>query len=228
MVAIGGSRSKSGFGLKVIRPPKLVKILPLEKMLPFQIDSEYALFAASAIPDLKKMSKRVDIRVLKKMKRLQDFENRPLSEKLEDGSQSIVNHLYEKFNPLEEEGFDNDDDEEEELNQKGEELLIKSSENDSNKIENKNQFHEKNSSSSVTEEENMDSTADGEDEKKVQAETDTDVDGNDSLNNDQIPIHNAWSDRTSAGKMPIDMTDDKPIVSEDFKKLMESKRLTNR
>ena len=65
MVAIGGSRSKSGFGIKVIRPPKLVKILPMEKMLPFQVDSEYALFAASAIPDLKKMSKRVDIRVLK-------------------------------------------------------------------------------------------------------------------------------------------------------------------
>ena len=206
MVAIGGSRSKEGFGIKVIRPPKLVKILPMEKMLPFEIDSEYAQFAASAIPDLKKMSKRVDIRVLKKMKRLQDFENRPLAEKLEECSQSIVKHLYEKFNPSEAE-----DDDESNKTGTGEELVIKSSENDSNK----------NDSSSAAEDENMDSTAD-EEEEKVQ-----ETNGNNSLN-DKIPIHNSWSDSTSAGKMPIDMTDDKPIVSEDFKNLMESKRLTNR
>ena len=112
------------------------------------------------------------------MKRLQDFENRPLAEKLERCSQSIVNHLYDKFNPSEELA-DQDDDDDEELNKKGEELLNKSSENDSNKIaENENQFHEKNSSSnSVTEEENMD-TADEEDEnKKVQEET-RETDGN--------------------------------------------------
>ena len=100
MVAVGGSRSPSGDQIKIIRAPKLVKILPMEKQLPFRMDSEYANFAASAIiPDLKKISKKVDIRVLKKMKRLQDLENRPLQEKLSDGNQSIVNHLYDKLNP---------------------------------------------------------------------------------------------------------------------------------
>ena len=99
MVAVGGSRSPSGDQIKIIRAPKLVKILPMEKQLPFRMDSEYANFAASAIPDMKKISKKVDIRVLKKMKRLQDLENRPLQEKLSDGNQSIVNHLYDKLNP---------------------------------------------------------------------------------------------------------------------------------
>ena len=65
----------------------------MEKMLPFEMDSEYANFAASAIPDMKKMNKRVDIRVLKKLKRLQDLENRPLQEKLNEGKQSIGKNI---------------------------------------------------------------------------------------------------------------------------------------
>ena len=89
MCILGGSRSTLGFGIRVIRAPKLVKILPMEKMLPFKIDSEFAQFATTAIPDLAKLSKRVDIRILKKMQRLQSLENRPLQEKLADGQQSI-------------------------------------------------------------------------------------------------------------------------------------------
>ena len=50
-----------GNGIRVVKAPKLVKILPMEKMLPFEIDHEYADFAVKAIPDLSKLSKKVRI-----------------------------------------------------------------------------------------------------------------------------------------------------------------------
>jgi hypothetical protein len=50
-----------GNGIRVVKAPKLVKILPMEKMLPFEIDQEYADFAVKAIPDLSKLSKKVRI-----------------------------------------------------------------------------------------------------------------------------------------------------------------------
>ena len=40
-------------------------------------------------------------------------------------------------------------------------------------------------------------------------------------------LYNSWSDPKTKGTMPIDMVDDKPIVSEDFKKAMMSKKVTN-
>ena len=61
LVAIGGSRDPRGAGIKVLKAPKLVKILPMERMLPFEMDEEYAAFAVQAVPDLPK-TKRVDIR----------------------------------------------------------------------------------------------------------------------------------------------------------------------
>ena len=48
-----------GNGIKVVKAPKLVKILPMEKMLPFEMDKEYAGFAVKAIPDLSKLSKKI-------------------------------------------------------------------------------------------------------------------------------------------------------------------------
>ena len=40
-------------------------------------------------------------------------------------------------------------------------------------------------------------------------------------------LYNAWSDSKTKGTMPINMEDDKPIVSEAFKKAMEAKKLSN-
>ena len=158
----------------------------MEKMLPFEMDSEYANFAASAIPDMKKMNKRVDIRVLKKLKRLQDLENRPLQEKLNEGKQSIVNHLFDKLNPTEETLPSQ---------------LLKSPVNSK---KSKNDLDKENANK-----ENHD--------QKDTIDEDTDSNLQEAM--DKAPVHNSWSDENSKGHMPIDMTDDRPIVTEDFKQV---------
>ena len=115
-----------GNGIRVVKAPKLVKILPMEKMLPFEIDHEYADFAVKAIPDLSKLSKKVrifvhrwrcmcfkifqqlfsyfkvDIRDIKRMKRFGALENRDLSTCLSNENKTIVNHLLEKLGQVEE------------------------------------------------------------------------------------------------------------------------------
>ena len=158
----------------------------MEKMLPFEMDSEYANFAASAIPDMKKMNKRVDIRVLKKLKRLQDLENRPLKEKLNEGKQSIVNHLFDKLNPTEE--------------TLPSQLL-------------KSQVNSKKSKDDLDKE---NANKENHDQKDT---IDEDTDSNLQEAMDKAPVHNSWSDENSKGHMPIDMTDDRPIVTEDFKQV---------
>merc|ERR1712227_304600 len=79
LVAVGGSRDAQGNGIRVVKAPKLVKILPMEKMLPFEIDQEYADFAVRAIPDLSKLSKKIGIRDIKRIKRFEALENQDLS-----------------------------------------------------------------------------------------------------------------------------------------------------
>ena len=98
----------------------------MEKMLPFEIDHEYADFAVKAIPDLSKLSKKVrifvhrwrcmcfkifqqlffyfkvDIRDLKRMKRFGALENSDLSTCLSNENKTIVNHLLEKLGQVEE------------------------------------------------------------------------------------------------------------------------------
>ena len=92
-----------GNGIRVVKAPKLVKILPMEKMLPFEMDREYAGFAVKAIPDLSKLSKKIDIRDLKRMKRMEALENRDLTTCLKDSKITIVNHLLEKLGKVEDE-----------------------------------------------------------------------------------------------------------------------------
>ena len=75
----------------------------MEKMLPFEIDQEYADFAVKAIPDLSKLSKKVDIRDLKRIKRFGALENRDLSTCLSNENKTIANHLLEKLGQVEEE-----------------------------------------------------------------------------------------------------------------------------
>ena len=48
---------------------------------------------------------------------------------------------------------------------------------------------------------------------------DEDTDSNLQEAMDKAPVHNSWSDENSKGHMPIDMTDDRPIVTEDFKQV---------
>ena len=74
----------------------------MEKMLPFEIDQEYADFAVKAIPDLSKLSKKVDIRDLKRMERFEALENSDLSTCLSNDNKTIVNHLLEKLGQVEE------------------------------------------------------------------------------------------------------------------------------
>ena len=90
-----------GNGIRVVKAPKLVKILPMEKMLPFEIDQEYADFAVRAIPDLSKLSKKIDIRDIKRIKRFEALENQDLSTCLDKENTTIVNHLLEKLGQVE-------------------------------------------------------------------------------------------------------------------------------
>ena len=79
LVAVGGSRNPEGLGIRVIRAPKLVKILPMEKMIPFYMDNEYIQNAVSAVVDCSNFSKKVDVRSLKRMKRYQELEKRGIN-----------------------------------------------------------------------------------------------------------------------------------------------------
>ena len=197
LVAIGGSRDPAGKGIKVLRAPKLVKILPMERMLPFEIDPEYASFAVSAIPDIPK-SKRVDIRVLKRLERQKRLENKPLTEVLSEDNSSIVKHLWDKLGN----------------NPDAEELEI-AVEKATKPIEQKN-------------DEKMEGVEEKEDENIVETDDDISTDATKDFElGAQDKVHNEWSNPKTRGKMPIDMTDDKPIVSEEFKKAMEAKKGSN-
>lgn len=210
LVAIGGSRDPAGKGIKVLRAPKLVKILPMERMLPFEIDPEYASFAVSAIPDIPK-SKRVDIRVLKRLERQKRLENKSLTEVLSEDNSSIVKHLWDKLgnNP-----------ESEEL-----EIAVEKA------APTKENFEEKNDekASTVKEPKNDEKmeVEEKEAEDMVPVKDDIVTDVKDFELGAQDKVHNEWSNPKTKGKMPIDMTDDKPIVSEEFKKAMEAKKHSN-
>ena len=191
LVAIGGSRDPAGKGIQVLRAPKLVKILPMERMLPFEMDREYAAFAVSAIPDIPK-SKRVDIRVLKRLERQKELEKtvqKPVSEN------SIVKHLWDKLG-------NNPDSEELEITVEKPKTIEGPQVDDAKEVSDK-----------VTDE-----ITDEIDEVPEPKEFEVGPDAK---------VHNEWSNPRTKGKMPIDMTDDKPIVSEEFKKAMEAKKGTN-
>ncbi len=194
LVAVGGSRNPEGSGIHVIKAPKLVKILPMEKMLPFEIDDEYAKFAASAIPNLSKMSKKVDIRDLKRLAKMQALENRDLGTVLKDENRKIVHHIIDKLSSKDPKDEQNED-----------EKLVKNKEDlDEIHINDKTEM-----------------------EIVSQEETEKSADSEEFAMAPNDKVHNEWSNEGTRGKMPIDMNDDKPIVTEQFKKAMEAKKISN-
>merc|ERR1711874_815844 len=65
LVAVGGTRSKSTRNLKIVPVPRLTKTE--KRMVPFEIDDEFASFSASAVVDRSVL--KVDIRELKRLER---------------------------------------------------------------------------------------------------------------------------------------------------------------
>lgn len=192
MVAIGGSRNQHGFGIKVVKAPKLVKILPMERMVPFEMDSEYASFVVTAIPsnlrDL--LPKKVDIRTIKRIQRQEALEHKELKVVLAEENRSITNHLMEKL------GIAAEDEEEE-----------------PEKTAEKPKEVRKEIQNPIVE-------LDDDDSEEEVTFKEYGVKPSES-------VHNPWSDEGPKSLMPIDMVDDKPTITDEFKKLMELKKGTN-
>lgn len=111
LVALGGSRQREKHRFRIIDLPSVPGPRPVDEVMrPFEMDAEYAKFVAKAvtIPDgyLQKPAK-VDIRSIKKQKRVTEEEKSQLSAK------TIVSHMLAKFNldqdePLVEETVEDD------------------------------------------------------------------------------------------------------------------------
>ncbi len=219
LVAVGGSRDLEGSrkGIRVLKTPKLVKIDNMEKMLPFKMDSEFAEFAASAIVDLPARFKRVDIRTLKRQKRLEALQHKDLKTVLAEENRSITNHLLEK---LTNKVVDDDSDEKSDKKSAGKV-----------KLSDLQPDHVEEPKTEVSESE-ADVKAESQDETTTDGKTETESDDNDESKDEDYGIgenselRNSWEDPRTRGRMPIDISDDKPFVSQEFKLAMEAKRGT--
>ena len=89
----------------VVKAPKLIRSLPGKKTVPFKIDKEHAIFAVKAIPNLSKFSKKIDVRDLKRIKRMESLENGDLNTFLKKSNKTIANHLLEKLGKGEDDIF---------------------------------------------------------------------------------------------------------------------------
>jgi hypothetical protein len=215
LVAVGGSRDPTANGIQVIKAPKLVKILPLEKMVSFQIDSEFADFAASALKIPAKM-KRIDIRVIKRQKRLEALETKDLKTVLEEEKSSITNHLMDKFDvslpaPQEEEEIiKKTEAEDNKVKEEGQTVILYNNE--------KNENFDETAKTITNEDQAGEDFADEEDESRAELGLGM---------SDKVELHNEWSDDKTKGSIPIDIADDRPVLSEEFKAAMEAKKTNN-